>query len=182
MISITRQAPGDHPAIQTLLDAAFGIERFEKTAQRLRDRRMPADGLAFVARDKGRVIGSVSLWNVDAGLARPALLLGPVAVDGAMRGQGIGAALIRRGLNQAAMRGHGAVILVGDAPYYGRFGFTRDLTRGLVLPGPVDENRFLGLELKAGALDGARGRVVATGRESMPMLPAASELPHIAAA
>lgn len=182
MISIRRQTPGDAPAIEALLDDAFGLDRFEKTAQRLRDGRVPADGLAYVACEDGRIVGAISLWNVNAGLSCPALLLGPVAVDCAMRERGIGGKLIRRGLNQAASRGHGAVILVGDAPYYGRFGFTRDLTRGLVMPGPVEEERFLGLELRAGALKNARGLVVATGRESLPVVPVAMELSHARAA
>jgi predicted N-acetyltransferase YhbS len=77
------------------------------------------------------------------------------------QGNGIGALLMRHGLAEAERMGHAAVLLVGDAPYYGRFGFTRALTQRLVLPGPVEPERFLGLELVPGALDGACGDVSA---------------------
>ena len=90
-------------------------------------------------------------------------MLGPLAVARRHRSAGIGRALIELGLRRARKLGHRAVILVGDAPYYERFGFSRQHTRGLTLPGPVDQDRFLGLELVPGALRGARGRVVGTG-------------------
>lgn len=177
MVTIRRWAPGDGPAVEALLDGAFGVERFEKTAQRLRDGCEPADGLAFVALAGGRLAGTISLWNIEAGPGRPALLLGPVAVEAGQRGRGLGARLVRRSLNQAAARRHGAVLLVGDASYYGRFGFSRELTRGLRLPGPVEEARFLGLELLPGSLAGAFGPVVPAGRRVSPMV----ELPRAAA-
>lgn len=171
MIELDIFSPADGWAVETLLDKAFGPDRHMKTSQRLRDGRLPADGLAFVARDGDTVIGTISFWHVDAG-GRQALLLGPVAVDCAYQGQGVGRSLIINGLNQAATRGHGGVILVGDAPYYGRFGFERRHTCGLVLPGPVDEKRFLGMELMPGALEGAHGLVVPTGMSATPTLPA----------
>ena len=71
-------------------------------------------------------------------------------------------------LFRAASAGHKAVLLVGDPPYYGPFGFSRRHTLRLVLPGPVDEARFLGLELKSGALQMARGLVVAAGASHLP--------------
>ena len=79
----------------------------------------------------------------------------------AYRNRGIGAALIHAGLTRAKALGHRAVILVGDAPYYARFGFAAQHTAAMELPGPVDRARFLALELEAGALAGAAGRVVA---------------------
>ena len=97
----------------------------------------PADGLSFVAVEDGRVIGTVRLWPVTAGAGRPALLLGPLAVDPDCRNRGIGAALMRRALRDAR-RGHKAVLLVGDAPYYGRFGFSAEKTGSLWLPGPYE--------------------------------------------
>ncbi len=162
MIEILPEAPGDAPAIETLLDNSFGVERRMKTAERLREGRMPADGLALVARDGVRLVGTIRLWHVDAG-GVPALMLGPVCVRCQWQGRGIGAALIETSLKRAEALGHGAVILVGDAPYYGRFGFARRHTLDLQLPGPVDPDRFLGLELTAGALAGARGLVTGTG-------------------
>jgi predicted N-acetyltransferase YhbS len=108
------------------------------------------------------VVGTIRLWNIAAGGA-PALLLGPLAVAASHEGQGLGSRLMRRALAEAAFRGHAAVILVGDAPYYQRFGFSRSLTENLILPGPVEPDRFLGFELKPGALRDAGGLVVATG-------------------
>jgi predicted N-acetyltransferase YhbS len=104
----------------------------------------------------------VSCWPVEAG-GRPALLLGPLAVARSHRSLGIGSRLMREALWRAAMLGHKAVLLVGDAPYYARFGFDAALTGKLDLPGLVDRARFLALEIEAGALDGAEGAVVAAG-------------------
>jgi predicted N-acetyltransferase YhbS len=63
----------------------------------------------------------------------------------------------------AKARGHRAVILLGDAPYYARFGFSGRNTGELSLPGPFERDRLLGLELREGALDGAWGMISATG-------------------
>lgn len=166
MIAILGETSGDAPAIEALLDEAFGPRRRLKTAERLREGRQPAAGLSLVARDGGRLVGTARQWHVMAG-ERPALLLGPVAVRTGWRGQGIGAALVETTLKRAAASGHRAVILVGDAPYYTRFAFRRALTEGLALPGPVDLDRFLGLELVPGALAGAAGLVTAAG-DPMP--------------
>ncbi|HLW92575.1 MAG TPA: N-acetyltransferase [Roseiarcus sp.] len=153
----------DAPAREALLDEAFGLDRAAKTSQRLRDGRLPAEGLALVARDDGALIGTLRCWNVKAG-NRPAVLVGPVAVAKSHRSRGLGAALMREALWRAATRGHKAVLLVGDAPYYARFGFEASLTRELDLPGPVDRERFLAFEIEGGALKGASGMVTATGR------------------
>jgi len=158
MTTIRHERPVDAPAREALLDLAFGPCRFDKTSQRLRDGQRPADGLSFVATDFGRVIGTVRLWRVAAG-EHAALLLGPLAVHPGLRACGIGAALMRRALDDAAARGHAAVLLVGDAPYYARFGFSADKTGGLWLPGPYEAQRLLARELQPGALDGARGLI-----------------------
>ena len=142
-----------------MLDVAYGESRWRKTSQRLRDGRKPVRGLSLVALDRDGLIGTVRLWRVLAG-GRPALLLGPLAVDPAQRKRGIGAALVDEALRRATEAGENAVLLVGDAPYYGRFGFTSDLTRDLWLPGPVERARFLARELKPGALDDASGAVL----------------------
>ncbi|HEV3042462.1 MAG TPA: N-acetyltransferase [Roseiarcus sp.] len=153
----------DAPAREALLDEAFGPTRLAKTSQRLRDGLRPVAGLALVARDQGDIVGTLRCWNVRAG-DRPALLLGPVAVAASHRSRGIGSALMYEALQRAAAGGHEAVLLVGDAPYYARFGFTAALTGELELPGPVDRARFLGLEIAAGALRGAKGMVKAVGQ------------------
>ncbi len=164
MVTIRHELAPDVAAREALLNRAFGKSRRRKTSERLREGRLPAGGLAFTAEDgKGRLIGTLRLWDVIAGSAGPALLLGPLAVDCRHQGKGIGAALMRRALNEARVQGHGAVILVGDAPYYGRFGFTAGAVADLHLPGPVERSRFLGLELVPGALDGAEGLVAAAG-------------------
>jgi predicted N-acetyltransferase YhbS len=163
----------DMPAREALLDAAFGDARFIKTAERLREDRLPADRLSFVATEGTGVIGTVRLWNVTAGPDRPALLLGPLAVASHMRNRGIGTALMQHALRAARRDGHAAVLLVGDAPYYERFDFSSRKTGRLWLPGPYERDRLLACELKAGALDGARGLIGATGRpEPQPDLAA----------
>jgi predicted N-acetyltransferase YhbS len=143
-------------------DACFGANRQTRSCQRLRDGRAPAEGLAFSAAAKGRLVGTVRLWHVSAGDV-PALVLGPLAVDSACRKLGVGAALMDHALAAAKARGHGAVILLGDAPYYARFGFSAQKTGGLSLPGPFERDRLLGLELTEGALDGAWGMILPTG-------------------
>ncbi len=164
--SIARESTADVVAREALLDEAFGPSRFAKTCERLRVGRMPARALSLVARAGGRLVGTVRLWPVNAGGA-PALMLGPLAVARSHRDCGLGGALMREAIARAKAEGHRAIILVGDAPYYARFGFSRDVVAGLVLPGPVEIERFLGLELEPGALAGARGLVVATGEKAV---------------
>ena len=165
MVTIRHELPSDFAQREALLDQAFGKRRCANTSERLREGRVPSDGLAFSAVDgKGRLIGTLRLWEVIAGSAGPALLLGPLAVDCRHQGKGLGSALMQRALNEARVKGHGTIILVGDAPYYGRFGFAGAKTADLHLPGPVDRKRFLGLELVPGALEGAKGLVMASGR------------------
>ncbi|NNM71079.1 GNAT family N-acetyltransferase [Enterovirga aerilata] len=163
MFEIRTETPKDIPAREALLEACFGDERFAKTCERLREGRLPAEELAFVVERQGELVATLRLWNVTAGPGRPALLLGPIAVDPALQGLGMGAKLMRHALARAAELGHRAVLLVGDAPYYRRFGFSAQAVAGLWLPGPVERERFLGLELAPGALAGARGLVQATG-------------------
>jgi predicted N-acetyltransferase YhbS len=151
------------PARENLLDRCFGASRHLKTCEMLRRGRLPADGLAFTLVDNGELVGTIRFWHINAGSAGSALLLGPVAVAPERRGESIGSLLIRTGIEEAARRGHAAIILVGDAPYYNRFGFRQELTDNLVLPGPVECERFLALELMTGALANATGPVDASG-------------------
>jgi predicted N-acetyltransferase YhbS len=171
MLTIRHETACDAPAREALLDAAFGAARFTKTAERLREDRLPADGFSFAACIGGQLIGTVRLWDISAGPGRPALLLGPLAVAAPARKRGIGAALMRHALAAARAGGHAAVLLVGDAPYYGRFGFSNEKTGDLWLPGPYERHRLLGYEIEPGALDHATGLINATGRpEPMPDL------------
>lgn len=164
MVTIREEKFADVAAREALLDEAYGAARFAKTSQRLREGRLAADGLSLVATDRGRIVGTVRLWNVAAGPGRAALLLGPLAVNPACRDRGIGSALMRRAIARARLAGHRAVILVGDAPYYGRFGFAAAPTGELWMPGRFDRDRLLALELRPGALAGARGMIGATGK------------------
>jgi predicted N-acetyltransferase YhbS len=164
MVKIRNEVPADIEARDDLLDRVWGSARFGKTAERLREGRAPAAGLSFVAQRDGDIIGSIRLWDISAGPARPALLLGPLAVAEAERCRGIGSGLMQRALAVAQRRHHRAVLLVGDAAYYQRFGFSAEKTAALWLPGPYERHRLLACELAPGALDGARGLVSATGR------------------
>lgn len=164
MITIRDEIAADVPAREALLDRCLGERRTAKSSERLREGRLPAEGLALTAERDGVVVATVRLWHVEAG-GKAALLLGPLAVSPDLQGEGIGRAMMREVIWRAACRGHGAVLLVGDAAYYERFGFSGDLTRDLAMPGPVERERFLGLELRDGALSGAAGVLVATGRQ-----------------
>src|SRR5262249_13406796 len=163
-MTIRPEGRRDVAAREALLDAAFGDARFAKTAERLREGRLAAKGLSFVAHNGSGLIGTVRLWNISAGPSRPALLLGPLAVASHARNEGVGTALVDHALWAARDAGHAAVLLVGDAPYYGRFGFSADKAGALWLPGPYERERLLACETASAALDGARGLVSATGR------------------
>jgi predicted N-acetyltransferase YhbS len=165
-LTIASESPADFRARERLLDAAFGAARSDKTAERLREGRLSAQGFALAAWDADELIGTLRMWHILAGEV-PALLLGPLAVAKAYRSRGVGRRLMAEALFRAASAGHKAVLLVGDAAYYEPFGFSRRHTLGLVLPGPVDEARFLGLELKGGALKGAKGPVTAAGARDL---------------
>lgn len=170
MVTIRLERPVDEAAREALLDAAYGPVRHQKPSARLRRGRLPADGLSFVAIERGRMVGTVRLWPINAGRKRPALLLGPLAVHPQARNRGIGAALMQRALIAASSLGHGAVLLVGDEAYYGRFGFSTVKTATLALAG-ADPTRLLARELVPGALDGAHGRLRASGtRAPLPAL------------
>jgi predicted N-acetyltransferase YhbS len=166
--AIRAERASEIAAREALLDACFGENRHTRTCQRLRDGRAPAEGLAFSAMAEGRLVGTLRLWHVSAG-GIPALMLGPLAVEASSRKFGAGTALMDHALAAATTRGHRAVILLGDAPYYARFGFSPEKMAELSLPGPFERDRLLGLELAAGALDGACGMIVATGAKATPV-------------
>lgn len=176
---IRAEVGSDVAARDSLLDVCFGASRHARTCQRLRDGRLPAEGLAFTVVHQGRLVGTIRLWHVDAG-GRAALMLGPLAVDPAVRALGIGAALMDHAIAAATARGHGAIVLLGDAPYYSRFGFSPDRMGNLALPGPFERDRLLGLELKSGALDRARGIILGSGKRIRGGSPWTPELAHAA--
>ena len=164
MISVRNEVLSDIDAREALLDAAMGEARFRKTSARLREGRLAAHGLSFVAENAdGEMLGTVRLWDITAGPGRPALLLGPLGVDPARHSRGTGSLLMKAAIARAQELGHGSILLVGDAPYYERFGFSEERTQRLRLPGPYEANRFLALELQPHALAGAAGLIKATG-------------------
>lgn len=149
----------DAAAVELLLDVSFGIDRRIKSSYRLREGNHPVPGLSMVIRDAELgLAGTISFWPLRIGPdGAAALLLGPLAVHPERQNLGIGLALMRQGLARATAMGHRLVLLVGDEPYYGRAGF-RKLPPGLIgMPGPVNADRFLYLELVPGALAGIAG-------------------------
>ena len=163
MVVVREEKIADAAAREALLDEAYGAARLAKTSERLREGRLPASGLSLVAADRRKIVGTVRLWNIVAGPGRDALLLGPLAVHPDYRNRGIGTALVRNAIARAQLAGHDAIVLVGDAAYYHRFGFSSVLTGELWMPGRYEHDRLLALELKSGALTGARGLIGATG-------------------
>jgi predicted N-acetyltransferase YhbS len=158
MFSITTERAEDGPAIDSLLDRAFGAGRTKKLSYRYRQDVAPVAGLSRVARAFGEtVVGTIRYWPVSIGAkGQPALLLGPLAVEPTLAGQGIGRALIRESLDLAQWGRHSRVLLVGDQDYYGQFGFAPASTHGIVMPGE-NPARLLALALKPGTFDGTSG-------------------------
>ncbi len=136
-VRIDAETPADAAAVEALVLAAFGPGRFAKTAERLRERAGVAAG--FVARDEGRMIGSVRLWRITVG-DTPALFLGPIAVASDSRKAGLGANLVQACVDHAA-RVRTGILLVGDMGYFERFGFS--VAPNVQLTGPVDRGRVL---------------------------------------
>jgi predicted N-acetyltransferase YhbS len=156
---IRPEASADGDAIERLPERAFGPGRFARTAYRIREGAPHLLDLSFTALVGTLLVGSVRLTPVRAG-EQPGLMLGPLTVDPAFENRGIGAALIQRALDAAREAGHALVLLVGDEPYYARFGFTRVPRGQLVMPGPVDPARLLAAELVEGSLAKARGTIL----------------------
>ena len=148
----------DEARIAALTEAGFGPGRYAKSAYRLREGVAPAASLNFVAVENGILRGSVRFWPIKVG-ADDALLLGPLAVESAQRGRGIGISLMQAGIARAREGQWRAILLVGDEPYYGRVGFAKLPAGQVRFPGPVDSNRLLGLALKDGTLENLSGSV-----------------------
>ena len=149
------EAPRDGPEVEALFDLAFAPGRAALSSYRLREGVATEASLARVAWD-GAVIGAIRFWPVRVGGA-PALLLGPVAVHPTRQGEGLGAVLIEEGLGAAAAQGWTRALLVGDEPYYRRFGFRR--LGGVEMPPPTNPERVLGRALAPGAWQGVAGPV-----------------------
>jgi len=166
MTTIRHQTAADLAAVEDLLDAAFGAARKSKSAYGLRGDNAPVTALSFVAVKAAQILGCIRFTpvSVDAapGSADVAglLLLGPLAVEPAHHGQGIGQALVDRSLAKAAELGYRATILIGDPAYYGRFGFDHALVEGISVAAEADQSRVQGHEIVPGALTGINGALV----------------------
>jgi predicted N-acetyltransferase YhbS len=157
------ETQADAAPVAALNAESFGPGRFAKSAYRLREGVLPVAALSFVAVEQmpggGEVLrGSVRFWPIRVG-GHEELLLGPLAVQGDQRGRGIGIALMQAGIAAAQAGPWRAILLVGDEPYYAKAGFSRLPPGRVKFPGPVDQNRILGLSLKAGELLNLSGEV-----------------------
>ena len=152
------ETAADGPEVEALNQSVFGPGRFAKSAYRLREGVCPLPELSFVAVEDGVLRGSVRFWPVKVG-GEESLLLGPLAVEPAQRGRGIGIALMQAGIEAAKRGPWSTIILVGDEPYYAKVGFSRLPPGRIKFPGPVDANRILGLSLKSGGVLNLSGQV-----------------------
>lgn len=163
--SLSPERPDDSAAIERVLDAAFGADRHAKRSYAYRRRVDSVPGLRLTARDAdGRLVGTIRYWPIAIRRAEgvePALLLGPLAVEPALKGIGLGRALVRESLAMARAQGHRLVLLVGDASYYAQFGFVPAAPLGFVMP-QEQPHRLQALELAPGAFAGG-GELVALG-------------------
>jgi predicted N-acetyltransferase YhbS len=162
---LLRERPGDGPEVEWLLDLAFAPGRTALSSYRLRQGVPPVAELCTVVRDEyDALAGCIRYWPVRIGacggeIGAPALLLGPVAVHPTRQGEGIGALIMRETLADAAALGWTRVVLVGDEPYYARFGFSREVARNLAFPPPYNPDRLLGRALAPDAFDSCSGMV-----------------------
>ena len=158
---LLRERPDDAAEVELLLDLAFGPGRTALSSYRLREAVPPVAELCTLVRDEyDALAGAIRYWPVRIGAAgAPALLLGPVAVHPTRQGEGIGALLMRETLADAAARGWARVVLVGDLPYYSRFGFSPELARALDFPPPYNPDRLLGKALSPDAFEGCSGLI-----------------------
>jgi predicted N-acetyltransferase YhbS len=154
--TVLAERPQDAAAIEALHEKAFGPGRFARAASLLREGVPHDPELSFVATSGVDMIGSVRLTPIRIGV-RPAILLGPLAVVDDWKGRGAGKSLMRTSLAAATEAGHQVVLLVGDEPYYGPFGFVRLKPYQISLPAPADPMRVLVCPLVEGALVGLAG-------------------------
>ena len=157
-LTILPETADDAEAVERLHERTFGPGRYARTAFRIREGRAHLLELSFTARIGTLLVGSLRLTPICIG-ETPALLLGPLTVEPPFRERGVGSALIKRALKEAAAKGHRLVVLVGDEPFYGKIGFKRIPKGQVKMPGPVDPARLLVAELSPGAFEGVTGLI-----------------------
>lgn len=175
MYEVCPETPADAPEVEALYDLCFAPGRTALSSYRLRAGVAPVNGLCLVLRDGQDVlVAAIRFWPVRVA-GRAVLLLGPIAVHPTAQGEGLGGYLLRESLRRAAAMGWARVMLVGDAPYYARFGFVR--LDGVEMPPPTNPDRVLGLELTPGAWVDLHGAV--ERYESEAIEAAMGELAHL---
>lgn len=162
IIPLSQVAPD---AIEALLDAAFGSDRFGRTAYRLRAGVNWLAGFSVAATEAGQLVGTLQCWPValtgaaDERIA-PLMMVGPVAVDPEWQGRGIGRQMMDHVIARADAAAPAALMMIGDPEYYGRFwGFSADETGAWRLPGPVEARRLLARAANGHAVPAAAGLI-----------------------
>lgn len=161
MFRITPEIPDDLDEVEYLYDLAFAPGRTALSSYRLRNSADRIAELSLIARDKYDILaGAIRFWPVRIGKAgHSALLLGPIAVHPTRQGEGLGNLLISDALDRATNSGWSRVILIGDEPYYRRYGFGREHAKGLNFPPPTNPDRLLAKELHENAFAGVFGKI-----------------------
>lgn len=167
MYEICPETPADTPEVEALYDLCFAPGRTALSSYRLRDGVPRVADLCLVLRSDAVLTAAIRFWPVRIG-DHPVLLLGPIAVHPTAQGEGLGGLLMRDSLTRATKMGFERVLLVGDVPYYSRFGFQR--LDDVMMPPPTNPDRVLGLELRPGAWVGVTGDVE-RAPEQQPSLP-----------
>lgn len=161
MYQLSEETEDDWWEVEALYDLCFAPGRTALSSYRLRDGVATVAALCLILRDaEGTLAAAIRYWPAEAG-GEDILLLGPIAVHPTRQGEGLGGLLINESLAEARRLGWERVLLVGDAPYYGRFGFTK--LEGVQMPPPTNPDRVLGLDLKRGAWAGVAGLVTKAG-------------------
>lgn len=157
MYHLSAETADDWWEVEALLDTCFAPGREALSSYRLRDGVERVAELCVLARDgDGILSAAVRFWPVQVA-SKPTLLLGPIAVHPTRQGEGLGGQLMLETLTRAKALGWARVILVGDAPYYQRFGFRKLVD--VHMPPPTNPERILGVELQSDAWKGVAGMV-----------------------
>lgn len=151
-------------AVEHLLDAAFGSDRFGRTAYRIRQGMDAVPALSFALIEDGVLAGTIQCWPVAHhpadGTATPLVMVGPVAVRPDIQRGGHGRALMARMLEAAEHEADSGLMMIGDPEYYGRFfGFTADATGAWDLPGPYEKRRLLARAVNGHGLPTGAGMI-----------------------
>ena len=159
MLTIKKERAEDHWEVENLFDLSFAPGRQMLSSYRLREGNPPVADLCFVARaEMDALVGAIRFYEIEIGpKCAKALLLGPIAVHPTVQGEGVGGELIRNSLDVAKENGWERVILIGDLPYYKRFGFER--AESLIFPPPTNPERLLQLSLVEKAFAGVEGDI-----------------------